>query len=139
MFKRIAQYLKKYRRFFTINLLALILLFSYSLYIHYELSQTMDQQQEIVAFIQSNVKDQNSEKIKTHAIAIQQKIDDYVETGNISIDDAVIKLYEKAVVLAKDGNKLCYILEDMADGMLSSYIEGMKDGHKTFLKGRTQS
>lgn len=139
MFTTIRKYVNKYKKFFKINVLALIFLFSYSLYIHYKLSVTSGQQEEIIAFIQGNLKDQNEEKIKTHAIAIQQKIDEYKRTGNQEIDESTLDLYAKAFELAANGDKLCYVVEDMADGMIKSYHEGLKDGNKMWGKKANQS
>ncbi len=139
MFTTIARYFKKYKRFLTINILALIFLFSYSLYIHHEVSVTSGTQKEIIEFIKVNLKDQNEEKIKTHAIAIQQKIDEYKRTGNQAVDESTLDLYAKAFELASEGDKLCYVVEDMADGMIKSYKEGVKDGNKMWGKRITQS
>jgi len=125
--------IKKLKKNITIPLILMtsaIVVVSHLAFIQYQVQANAHKQQRIVKYLNENAKTQESDKIKTHAVAIQLKIDKYKKSGNLSVDMYAINIYSSAFRLASDGNKACYLLEVFADDYVEAYYNGLKDGKK---------
>ena len=132
MSPKLRKYLRTNKRLLILGSILVLTLISSFSYMQYQVSRNARNQKVIVNYLQKNSIQQEKEKIQTHAIAIQQKIDKYRKTGNISIDLYVLGLYSQALDLASEGNKSCYVLEEFGDDILDAYRQGKKDGNKAW-------
>ena len=130
----IKRYLRRHKRIILINLALIILITvgGYLGYLNHRVNVNNNNQKVIVSYLQKNSIEQETEKIKTHAIAIRQKIDGYNPVGNKVIDSEVVTLYINAYELASEGNKACYVLEVLADDIKQAYRLGKKDCKKSW-------
>jgi len=134
MLEKIKSLFRKYKKKITPLILVMTALIFYVGYVHFQLSMTQARQDKIIYSIASNIENENVRDIKTHAIEIRAKIDNYKSCGNDSVDSSVLEFYEKSYALAKTGDKACYIFEMLAENMTEMYNLGVKDGNKMWGK-----
>lgn len=139
MFGATKKFIRKYKKYLKMSALLSCLFACCVLYLGYNLHKVKENQKEIVDIINDNVDAQDFEKVKTHSISIKCKMDDYEATGNLPIDEVVMGLYKRSYELALKGDKLCYVVETMADVIYESYKAGVKDGNKMWGNRRFQS
>jgi hypothetical protein len=133
MFTKLKGLHKKYKKYLTVNTMVLTILFfliPYVGYLHYKINYTGMIQYKMYKYLETNASEQDQEKIRTHAIAIQQKISDYEPVGNEHVDQYVLTAYQSAKELALKADDSCYVVERMGDDVLEAYKLGKVEGNR---------
>jgi len=107
-------------------------------YMNHKINYTVMIQHGMLKYLNKNVSEQQTEKIRNHAIALQQKISDYESVGNDYVDQYVLTAYQSAKELALVGDDSCYFVEKFGDDILNAYSIGVIDGNKMWNKSHTQ-
>ena len=131
-------HIKRYPGFYKINTLVMAAMCAAIVFLGYKLAETRSLQCDIILVLEKTVKNQGTQEIRTHAIEIKAKIDNYTPTGNIIIDENVIKLYTAAYDLAMDKNPSYIFLESSAESIIEAYKQGTMDGNKKWMKRQNQ-
>ena len=133
MLTKLKGFYRKYKQYLTINVIVLaILMFMapYVGYLHYKINYTGMIQYKMLKYLENNANEQDQEKIRNHAIAIQQKISDYETVGNEYVDQYVLTAYQGAKELALKADNSCYVVEKIGDDVLGAYKLGKVEGNR---------
>jgi len=126
----IPRHIKKHKRLVILVSILIFSLVSCLGYIQYRVSKNEKNQKAIVEYLKKNLDREIKDKIESHAIVIQLKIDKYKKTGNLYVDSYVINMYTTAQKMAEEGIQDCYTLEHFGDDMSEAYRQGKKDADK---------
>jgi len=132
MLTKLKGFYRSCKKYFTIKIIAVIVAISCMGYMNYKINYTAMVQHNMLVYLKNNSNEQQQEKIRNHAIAIQQKISDYESVGNEYVDQYVLTAYQSARELALMGDNSCYFVESVGDEMLKAYALGMVDGKKVW-------
>lgn len=127
MLKGLVTYLKKYKTFLVLNFSMTLFLFGVILFFHTQelsrqknLEQTLSQQSDDLLCVEASIR--LSKKMETS----------FKHFSDSDVSFQLFVIYSTAYDLARKKNTKCLLLEQWGDDVNSAYLQGVKDGKKSF-------